>query len=329
MPEVINPWTRNVQYRYDHAERSDIQNALHNFEVKRALRESVPEFERVAMLRSFANLVESQAEQLAASIICETGKILRDARAEIVRTTTTLRASADALTALSGQVLDSDVYGPARGRIGMVDYFPLGTIAAITPYNFPLNLAAHKIGPALAVGDAVYWKPHPQCWQTSQMFMSLLKQAGFDDTWIACGVVKDEDFAWFNSHPEIALISFTGGINTGHIVASQAAGKRCLLELGGNDPLIVTSDADLDIVVETIAAQRFLSGGQRCTASKRIYIHHSLAEDLKNRLIARIEKVRVGDPSLETTDIGPLVSEQACEAVAKGIEECVRSGAIP
>jgi acyl-CoA reductase-like NAD-dependent aldehyde dehydrogenase len=248
-------------------------------------------------------------------------------RVELTRTANTLRCSADEARRIEGQVLDSDAYPPERGRWGIVHRRPLGIVLAITPFNFPINLAAHKLGPAFAAGCPVLFKPGPANVLSGRRLTELAHAAGVPEETLQCCVPDIPVLSEVVRGDRIAVISFTGGVPTAKRIAADAGGKKLLFELGGNDPLMVFPDADLDKAVHTAVQQRFGTTGQRCTAAKRIFLHKDVYGRFREAFVAATEALVVGDPMDPDTFVGPVVNARAAEIVEARLKDAVARGA--
>jgi acyl-CoA reductase-like NAD-dependent aldehyde dehydrogenase len=197
----------------------------------------------------------------------------------------------------------------------------------VTPFNVPVNIPAHKIGPAFAAGNAVLFKPSPQGHGAAELLVELCHRAGMPRTGLAMVMPEAPTVQKLVADPRVGCLNFTGSVAAGRELARLAPMKRVLLELGGNDPLIVMADADVDAAVEVAVAQRFGTAGQRCTAPKRVFVHPAVKPAFLDKLVARTAALVVGDPADEATDVGPLVSSSAADAVMGMIGEAVGGGA--
>lgn len=211
--------------------------------------------------------------------------------------------------------------------MAIVNRFPIGVVLAITPFNFPINLAIHKIIPAFAMGNTILFKPHPQCYRSSKKLVELCHAAGFDKNQIVLIVPDVPELQQVIANDNIQCISFTGGYKTAKAISEKAGVKKQLYELGGNDALIVYPDANLEYAVKKTIEQRFLCSGQRCTASKRIFVHQDVLEKFTTQLKTETEKLKIGDPSLESTDVGPVVHSQSADQVWSRIQSAIADGA--
>lgn len=325
--EVHNPYNGQLLGKYPFTTAEHLAAAVHNLKAGHLIQRVFTANQRAGILRRLAELLDEHRERLAQLITAETGKTISDSRVELERAINTTVASSEEARQVSGESLDSDAYAPARGRIGVVCWRPLGTVLCITPFNFPVNIAIHKIGPAFAAGNCILFKPGPQNTASALALTELCHQAGIPGDVLQCCVPQVSDMPALVRHPDIHCINFTGGNVAGEAIADAAGYKKLLFELGGNDALIVMPDADLDAAVNAAINQRFATAGQRCTAAKRLYIHDAVYEVFRDRLVAAGSSLKVGDPAQDDTFVGPLISTAAADEVERRIEEAIAKGA--
>ncbi|MBK07629.1 MAG: aldehyde dehydrogenase [Deltaproteobacteria bacterium] len=325
--QVRNPYNDEEVGSYTYASAEEVADALDKLKRGKKVLRGIPAFQRAEILHKLGELLETHQDELAKLIVSEIGKTLKESRTEVARAAVTARASGDEAKRMSGEVLDSDAYPPSRGRLGIVRRQPLGVVLAITPFNFPINLAMHKIGPAFASGNTVFFKPGPQNYFSGKRLVELCYEAGMPEETLQLCVPDIPELTKVIEGDDVQVISFTGGVPTANAIARNARGKKLLFELGGNDPLIVMDDADLDKAVETAIAQRFGTAGQRCTAAKRLMVHKDVFEAFRDKLVEATNKLVVGDPMSEDSYIGPVVSSHAADVVMARIEQAVADGA--
>jgi len=244
----------------------------------------LPSVDRAGILAGVARRLEEQKEEWAVSICRETGKPIRECRVEVERAVITLNFSAQEALRIEGFIQPCDVTEQRLAGNAYIHRVPLGVILAVTPFNFPLNIPAHKIGPALAAGNAVILKPSPTAPLSTAAFAGLFHEAGLPEQLLQV-VIGGSGVGKALLQSEISAVSFTGSSRAGNEIAKWVEGKKLLLELGGNDAAIVMDDADLEQAATAIVSHRFGSSGQRCTACKRAFIHHSVYSDMKKILI--------------------------------------------
>lgn len=308
------------------ASADDIARAvMRAHHARQAFRSSTP-FQRRSLLEALAAQIATHAEELAQTISAEVGKTIREARNEVRRAQNTLRLSGDAATFLDGEVLHCGIVSGGVDRRATVTYEPVGVIGAITPFNYPLNLLCHKLGPAIAAGNAVVAKPSPKAPLAAARLADLAIEAGFPDGLFQV-VHGAAEAALALARAPIDLLSFTGGPAAGLALKNASGLVRCLMELGGNDPLFVLPDADIDRAVATTVAHRFEIAGQSCAAVKKLYLHQDVEATFTERLLAAVAAVRAGDPASEITDMGPLIDEDAARLVERRLQATIAGGA--
>ena len=290
-----------------------------------AFRRSTP-FQRRTLLDALAECIATHAEELAQTISAEVGKTIREARNEVRCAQNTLRLSGDAATFLDGEVLHCGIVSGGVDRRATVTYEPVGVVGAITPFNYPLNLLCHKLGPAIAAGNAVVAKPSPKAPLAAARLTELAMEAGFPDG-LFQAVHGGADAALALARAPIDLLSFTGGPAAGLALKNASGLVRCLMELGGNDPLFVLPDADIERAVATTVAHRFEIAGQSCAAVKKLYLHRDIEAAFTERLLAAVAAVRTGDPADSVTDMGPVIDADAALLVERRLQATIAGGA--
>lgn len=290
-------------------------------------RRDFPQHRRARVLERAADALGADAEAFAHRIAHEAGKPLRTARGEVERAVGTLRFSAVEARTLAGEMVPVDASPAGEGRVGFALRVPIGVVAAITPFNFPLNLVAHKVAPAIAAGCPVVLKPAPQTPLTALAFVDLLVAAGLPPDWV--GVVTDsgrEAGQALVAHAVPAQVSFTGSVDVGWAIAAAAPRKRVELELGSNAPVIVDLDADVPAAAAKIAAAAFGYAGQSCIAVQRVLVQEGVRTPFVAALAREADALVVGDPLHEATDVGPLISAREAERVRRWIAAAVAGG---
>lgn len=323
---VRNPFTGGQIAELAEATASDIAATVRRARAAAAgFRNSTP-FERRHLLNRLADLVARDAESLAQTICEEMGKTITEARNEIRRAQNTLRLSGDAATFLDGEVMHCAIVAGGADRQAVVSHQPVGVVAAITPFNYPVNLLCHKLGPAIGAGNAVVVKPSPKAPLAAGMLVKLTREAGFPDDLVQIlhgGAEPSVGLA----QSEIDLLSFTGGPTAGLALKRASGLVRCLMELGGNDPLFVLADADLEVAADTAVAHRCEIAGQSCAAVKKLYLHEAIAARFTELVAARLEALTIGDPAAETTRMGTVIDLAAAVGVSRRIEAATADGA--
>ena len=285
-------------------------------------------FERAELLVRMTEIVKRDVADFAKLICNETGKPVKEARGEAERTLQTMIASAEVARSFRGEVIPMDAAPIGKGRIAMTVREPLGVIGAITPFNVPFNLMMHKVGPALAAGNAVIHKPASTTPLSALRFARVMEEAGapagaYNVVTGSGSLVGD---ALVNS-PHVAMITFTGSREVGLAIRAKAGLKRVTLELGSNSALVIEPDADVDVAVARSVVGSFSHSGQVCISVQRIYVHESIAEEFLAKFAAATSKLRIGHPFEESTDISSLITEEEAVRVESWIEEAKQNGA--
>lgn len=290
---------------------------------------NMPINERASILYKTADLLLDNEEELADFLVYEIAKNKKSALSEVRRTADFIRFTADASKQIHGEAIPGDSFpGAKRNKISFVNRVPLGVVLAISPFNYPVNLAASKIAPALMAGNSVVFKPSTQGSISGLLLAEVFNRAGLPkgvlNTITGRGSVIGD---YCVMHKDVDFINFTGSTNVGQHISSIVGMKPVMLELGGKDAAIVLDDANLDLTVENIIAGAYSYSGQRCTAVKRILVMESIADELSSRLAAKVKQMSAGDPRDETNAIGPLVNDKAADFVMGLIEDAAKHGA--
>jgi len=297
-----------------------------NVAAARACR-TMPAYERAAALRKVADGLAAERNDLARTLALEAGKPIAQARLELDRAVFVFRDAAEEATRISGEVLPADVVAAGAGRIGLTRRFPLSPIAAITPFNFPVLLAAHKIAPAMACGASLTLKPPPQDPLTTLRLAELVKGSGYPAGGINVVPCHIEVAQILIEDPRVRLITFTGSAKAGWAIRAKAGTKRVALELGGNAAVIIEPDADLAWAAARCAAGGFTYAGQSCISTQRIYVSEQVYAAFLDQFLPKVRQLKVGDVLDEKTDVGPMISLDAAERVERWIGEAKAGGA--
>ncbi|MDI2035649.1 aldehyde dehydrogenase family protein [Paenarthrobacter nitroguajacolicus] len=288
---------------------------------------AMPRHERGRILDAAADLLQQRTQQVAELIVLEAGKTIRQARKEVSRAVNTLKLSAAETRRNVGEVVPFDSFAGSENRQGWFTREPLGLIAAITPYNDALNLVAHKLGPAIAGGNTVILKPSQLTPLTAILLVDLLREAGLPADF-ATVVLGDRSVAQaIISSKLVRMVSFTGGFATGRAIAANAGLKRLSMELGGNAPVIVFEDADIPAAVEACVSGSFWAAGQNCIGAQRILVHRAVFDTFVGDFVTQTAALKTGDPRLEQTDVGPMISAASAAEAKRKIDDAVAAGA--
>lgn len=325
--QTRDPYTDEPVTTVHTGNRHDVDRAVQAAVAGQCAWIDLPTYRRVEVLRRAADLLMDEADATALAICLETGKPIRSCRDEVLRTAETLRFSANALTALSGQTVPVDESRRGTGRVAFTMRVPYGVVAGIVPFNSPMNLAAHKVGPALAAGNAIVLKPHPQTpWCTVRLVQALM-DAGAPDGAVNLVFGDAEVGTALVSHPLVRLVSFTGGTRTAAKIAEAAGVKKLLMELGGDGPNIVWRDADLPLAARDLARNAFSYAGQSCIGVQRIFVHREVWDKFQPLIVEATRDLVMGNPQEEHVDLGPMNSAEAAERVKSWIDEALADGA--
>lgn len=325
--DVIFPYDGSVSGTIFMAGEQDLEDAVvaaqRGFEITRKL----PTFRRIEILRNLHRLFRENFDRLVDLMIIESGKNRKTAVAEMARACQTVLVASEEAGRIYGEVLDLDWTEAGLGHRGFVRRFPIGIVLGITPFNYPINLACHKLAPAIASGNAIIIKP-PEIAPLSSLLMGeLILEAGFPPEAISVVPCPGPRAEKLVTDPRIAMLSFTGSAPVGWMLKSKSGRKRVALELGGNAPAIVHEDADLKVALQKTVVGSFANAGQNCISVQRILVHQAIYEDFCDGFIPAVQKLKVGDPRDAATDIGPLINLRAAERVEMWVNEAVNQGA--
>jgi glyceraldehyde-3-phosphate dehydrogenase (NADP+) len=299
-----------------------VEAAVAAFEVTRRL----PAYERAAILRAISAGIRARREELGRLIALEAGKPIRDALVEVDRATLTFRLGAEEAERIGGELMPLDLMASSKGRIGITRRFPVGPVAAISPFNFPLNLAAHKLAPAIAAGCSIVLKPPSKDPLTMLTVAEIVGEAGAPAGSVSILPMSRELGDRLVEDDRFKVLSFTGSPAVGWDMKARAGKKRIVLELGGNAGAIVDRTADLEWAVRRIAVGAFSYAGQVCISVQRVFVHDDVFDAFVERFTAASAALRLGDPLDPQTDLGPMVDEKAALRTRAWIDEAVAMG---
>ncbi len=325
--EVLSPYDGTVVGRVPRGDAAlvdrTVEAAQEAFEAG-----DFPQHARAAVLDRAACLVGERRDDLAATIAAEAGKPLKTATLEAERCVDTLTFSAVEARKLSGATVPMEATAGGAGKLGVMLRVPYGVVGAISPFNFPLNLVAHKLGPALAAGNAIVLKPAGQTPISALKLAGILVEAGLPDGWLS--VVPGPGSEVGNAlveHELTRALTFTGSSKVGWGIRSRVPHKKVNLELGSNAPLIVHADGDWEAAADKAKLHAFSHAGQSCISIQRVLVHEEVADGFVERFVANAEALRVGDPLDSATDVGPLISPEDRDRVKQWVDEAVEGGA--
>jgi acyl-CoA reductase-like NAD-dependent aldehyde dehydrogenase len=323
----VNPYTNEVIGERWVASERDLENALASAYTAKKEIAKIPAYERAAILKRAAALLEKEKERFARIISLELGKPIKNTLDEVSRSVETLELSAEEAKRLFGETLPGDAASRGAKAIAATFRVPVGVVAAITPFNAPLNLVCHKIGPAFAGGNSIIFKPASQTTIVATELLKLLLEAGFPENAINMVIGGRDVVQKIVSDDRVNVISFTGGLIASKNICQLAGIKKVLLELGGNAATVVHHDADLKRAAAMCAKNGFSNSGQTCISVQRIYVQQSIVRDFSEQLREEVLKLKIGDPLSKETDIGCLVDINNANRIMEWIDEAVNLGA--
>ncbi|MEE9571639.1 MAG: aldehyde dehydrogenase family protein [Candidatus Neomarinimicrobiota bacterium] len=326
--DVLNPFDNSLVDTVPHGSIDDIDKAIEIAKKGYEINRNFPSHKRISILKKTAEIMESRYEEFAKTIATEGSKTINEARKEVGRAINTITISAEEARRINGETIPFDSAEGSENRVGYYYRFPIGIIAAITPFNDPLNLVAHKLGPAIAGGNSVVLKPATvtplsalklaECFLDAGLPGEILSVVTGHGHEIGDSLVSDE---------RIRMVSFTGGVEAGKRVAKHAGLKKIGMELGSNSPVIVLEDCDLEKSVVSCVSGAFWAVGQNCIGVQRIYIQDPIYSDFRNMFIEKTKSYKVGYQLDENTDMGPMITEREAMRVIKWIEDAIKKGA--
>jgi acyl-CoA reductase-like NAD-dependent aldehyde dehydrogenase len=324
--EVRSPYSGDVVGRVARADADLARRAIDAAE--RAMAEPLPAHRRAEILDRVAELLAERHDEVARTISSEAGKPMKAARVEAERAVSTYTVAAAAARTLAGDVVPMDASPAGEGKLAFTVRTPIGIVGAISPFNFPLNLVAHKLAPALAAGCALVLKPAGQTPLSALLLAELETEAGLPSGWVNVLVGPASEIGDVLVEDErVRMITFTGSGEVGWGLRERAPRKRVTLELGNSTPVLVEADAELEDTAAKLAAHAFSFAGQSCISVQRIYIRRAAYDDFVARFVPKVEALKVGDPAEEETDVGPVIDEDAKERITAWIEEARAGGA--
>jgi glyceraldehyde-3-phosphate dehydrogenase (NADP+) len=326
--EVRDPFDDAIIDTVPSATIDDVETALAAAADGARVAQELSSFERSRILAEVAARVAERGESLAQTIAREGSKTIREARKEASRCVNTLRSSAEEARRIHGETIPFDSFPGGEQRRGYYERVPVGVVLAITPFNDPLNLVAHKLGPAIAAGNSVILKPATVTPLSALELTKVFVEAGLPSpilqTLTGVGSVIGDPLV---SDDRVRMISFTGGVEAGKHIMRQAGIKKIGMELGSNSPVIVWKDADLEWAVETCVSGAFWAAGQNCIGVQRIYVHQDAFADFRDRFVRRTQSYQIGDKLDEATDMGPMITEPEAARVERWIDQAREAGA--
>ncbi|WP_188655805.1 aldehyde dehydrogenase family protein [Pontibacillus salipaludis] len=327
--EVKNPYNQEVVAKMTLAKVEDLHRAIDvSFSTFHDTMKEMPAHKRSDILRKAADLLEERENDFAQIISREAGKPIKFSRGEVQRSVQVLRFASEQAKDINGEVIPMDAAIGGQGRLGFTKRMPLGVVAAITPFNFPLNLSLHKLAPAIAAGNTIVFKPAEKTPVSAYMLVKLFHEAGMPVGALNLVLGLGEELGDpLVEHDNVHKVTFTGSLPVGRRIREKAGFKKVTLELGSNSPNILFEDADVKEVVTDLVKGAFAFSGQVCISAQRVYVHHSLFESFLAEYKTQTEDLTIGDPLEEGTDFGPMITEEAAERAKTWIDDAVKNGA--
>ena len=324
---VHDPFTGKILAEVSQGSEADAEDAIRSAAAATQPMGALPAHARFHLLQRIAGAIYDRRDEFARVMTGEAGKPITDARREVARAVQTFTIAAEEAKRIPGEVIPLDWTPGMDSHVGILRRVPIGPVLGITPFNFPLNLVAHKVAPALAAGNPIVIKPAPQTPMTALLLAEVALEAGVPpgglnvlpcDNQVAERLVVD---------PRFKLLSFTGSAAVGWMLKAKCGKKKVVLELGGNAGVIVEQDADLDFAAQRCASGGFGYAGQTCISVQRIFVHHSVVDLFTTKFLLQVARLKSGDPNDETTVVGPLIDQHAAHRVEEWIGEAVAQGA--
>lgn len=324
---VYNKYTGDILAYVSTAEKKHVEQAV-GTAYETFQRDTLTPYQRYEILNKAAQLIKERKEEFARTLVFEVGKTIHEARVEVDRSIQIMILSSEEAKRISGEVVPIGSSPGNENKIGYYIRCPIGVICAITPFNLPLSLSCHKIGPAIAAGNTVVWKPASETPLSAYLLMKVLADAGLPPGYVnlICGSGSTVG-QWLLEDERIGKYTFTGSSEVGRRIKERSGLRSVSLELGNNSPNIVHHDADLDLAAKMCTTRGFTNAGQACISVQRIYVHKDIKEPFLNKLAEYTSKLKVGDPLDESTDIGPLINSKEADRIKAWIDEAVAQGA--
>lgn len=326
--EIRNPYNQEIVGIVCRPSSEDVETAITSSVKAFENTRKMPSYQRSEILKKAVEKIKERSDELATILCRESGKPIKSARGEVQRAICTLTIASEEILHLESEAIPLDITPAGGDRLGIVRRFPIGPVVGITPFNFPLNLVCHKVGPALATGNTILLKPASPTPISALILGEIIMEAeGLPGSIniIPCSGSMAEKMV---TDARLKMISFTGSADVGWELKKRTGKKKICLELGGNAAVIVEPDANLQKVVERSVLGGFAYAGQICISVQRVYIHQKIYDDFVEHFLKKVSELKIGDPISEETDIGPMIDENAALRVENWIEEAVAQGAV-
>lgn len=325
--EVIFPYDNTVSGSIYLSTEADIEDAIVSAQKGFQITRKLPSHQRSEILRTLHRLMQQNFDELVDLMIIESGKNRKTAVGEMTRALQTILISSEEAKRIGGEVFSIDWTPAGENKQGFTKRMPIGTVLCITPFNYPINLACHKIGPAIAVGNSFILKPAEKTPLSSVRLIELVLEAGYPPEAVNLVQSLGDKAGLMVSDPRIAMLSFTGSAAVGWMLKNRAGQKKVALELGGNAGVVIHEDADLNLALKHTVAGSFANAGQNCISVQRLLLHRPIYEEFCDQFIPAVEALKVGDPRHADTDIGPMIREADAKRAESWVNEAIGAGA--
>jgi acyl-CoA reductase-like NAD-dependent aldehyde dehydrogenase len=323
---VRNPYDQAVVGRTWLAGDPEFERAVSAAEAAAALMRDMPAYRRADVLIAISKGLGARRDEIARTLAAEAGKPIKDATTETERAAMTFHVAAEEARRLGGEVVPMDLAAHGEGRFAVTRRFPIGPVAAISPFNFPLNLSAHKIAPAIAAGNPIVLKPATRTPLSALYLGALAKEAGLPAGALSVLPMARATGDHLVTDPRFKLLTFTGSSPVGWDMKARAGKKRVILELGGNAGVIVDESADIAHAAGRVAVGGFALAGQSCIAVQRVYVHAAVFDAFAREVVRTVEALRVGDPMDPATDVGPMIEASEADRIEQWVQEAIAAG---
>jgi len=326
--DILSPYDNSPISSVHFADRSQVEVSIEGAHRAFGMTARLSSHERSKILEHISTGIEKRKEDLARSITLSAGKPIKSSRVEAERAVNTFQIAAEESKRMDGEIIPLDLSPQTKNRWGLIRRFPIGVVAGITPFNFPLNLVAHKVAPAIASGNTMVLRPASQVSVTALILAEIIENSGLPHggfNAVPCGYEAAEALL---DDDKVKKVTFTGSPEIGWDLKKRAFKKRVTLELGGNAAVVIEPDADLDYALIRTVLGSFSYSGQICISIQRIYIHESIYDRFLSDFVESTQKLKIGDPLNEETDIGPMINPAAAEQAEEWINEALENGAV-
>ena len=325
--DIVNPYGGDVAGTTFIADDNTVEEAVRASVDAFRETKALPAYRRAGILEGVVSGLGERAEEIASMITAESGKPINDARGEVKRAQNTFKLAAEEAKRLGGEVIPLDIAAGSEKRTAIVRRFPVGPLFAVSPFNFPLNLVAHKVAPAMAVGNSILLKPSPRTPLTAIILGEIIAEAGWPPGALNIFLCSNDMTGRVVEDDRVGMVSFTGSAAVGWSLKARAGRKKVALELGGNAAIVVHNDADMDYAVERALTGAFSFSGQVCISVQRIYVERECYDLFLEPFLKGAAALQSGDPMSDATRIGPLIDEAAAKKVEEWVKEAVDGGA--